>query len=265
MSKSINFIWYGDPVSGESNGHVMLWQAMNPSWQVHMWNLEESTAFMSQFRKWKPTWDHLVNQLRKAKSPKPLYGKMSDFFRLVLLWGSDHEISVYADDDMRPMRPLDDWMAETQWRDHVHRQKESFELPELKDAPWDGAKVLLTGENYNMRGPHLSVSNNFMMARPRSGFLEASINRGIHKRDAIVLNAFGPSMLTDSWWHFNDFWKTYGMRIIPWHYFNWIPKDMDPVPHPAWTCALHYQKLRWTDSTGVRAGASGESRGVKLA
>ncbi len=249
-NKKLHFIWFPEaedmPQSGKDN--VKLWTDLNPTWTVLVWGMRDFTRFVNG-SKYAPTWARLVGTLGNAEGEdrKPVLGKMSDFARLVLCHEYPSDLNAYADDDMSPLRPMEEW-AEEPLREHSrHAKPKKFIHPlSRKRIDWDHVTTLFSGENVNNRGSQMSICNNFIISKPGQQFLEYLIHFCTQRIDEIVLRAFGPWAVTDAYWAMDASSRANGVIVIPWHYFNWLPKEMSPMTPPTWCVATHDQQLRWT-------------------
>lgn len=251
MNKYLHFIWLPEPteLSDASRTNLAAWKMLNPTWTVTTWGMTSIREYLTTSApQYLATWLELERHAAKQDDPKPTYGKMSDFARLVICHTLEAEWNVYCDDDMTPMRSMDEWMSDPTWKDQALRSPVPMPTPADRPMDWGGVTTLFTGERVNNRGNKLSLCNNFIMTKPRTQFLEAVIQHCTSQRKQIVLRAFGPWAITDVFYKLNDRIRKLGVAVVPWHYFNWIPKEMGEDPPPPWTVAVHRQSLRWTDS-----------------
>ena len=229
----------------EGKENALRWMALNPDWAFKIWSKDDIGPFIARTcPQHLPTWTWLIERIDKAEDPRPLYGKASDFARLLICNYHESEINVYVDDDMRPLRSLDSWMTDTEWYRHVPYEKGKFKAPEkTMSINWGGIQTIFSGEGHNNRGVMLSLCNNFILTRPHSPFIDGLIDYCTRLKAEIVLRSFGPWAITDFYYAV----KKQGVTVLPWHYANWIPKEHEGIAVPLWTLSLHAQSLRWMD------------------
>lgn len=252
-------------MTADGKANLQKWRNLNPTWNVRVWDIQTLSAFVRAHASphVRDAWDKLTVASAAASDPRPSYGMLSDFGRLILCHLQSGNWNAYVDDDCEPLRSLDDFMVQTEWHDHNTNQDKSFNIPDVHPVEWDGVRpfnVLFSGENINNRNTSkLSVNNNFLLARPNTELMDSIINWCIERSHMNVLRSYGPWAITDFFYTIREYVKTYGFVIIPWHYFNWLDKYMTPAKHPSWTVCLHNQSLRWAaeGDSGWTAGADG--------
>lgn len=270
--KNLFFLWFPDPATMPAfeQANVARWRELNPTWNVHVWSIAEVREFIRAFAVVEVlhVFDYLVKVAQAEADPRPIWGKVSDLVRIIVLHYQPGEWNAYSDSDNEPLRSLDDFMTGTQWPEHATGQVGGFQMPAMRDIDWGGPKplsVLFSGENRNNRNPtRLSVNNNFMLAKPGTALMEKLIRFCLPRKEEIVLKAFGPWALTAFLAEIRDRFRMNGFAIIPFSVSNFIAKELNNATPPPYCLCVHHQKMSWTGEGEDGWLGGGKLKRVKL-
>lgn len=235
--KIIHFIWYQGIESAptELQDIPAKWEKMNPGWRVNFWNGTTLARFIrSYYPDYSPAWLSLSSVIKKC-----------DFARILLLY---HFGGVYADMDLTPYRPLDDFLSVGEVR---HRLTFcTGQLPEqskVETVNFAERELILTREYRQVEGVGWPVANGIMIAQPRLALWQDFLRSRLSDMQAAVLNFVGP-------WALTRFIKARESvlrgrcTVLPPYYFLWEQAHFTQ-PRPEWVVSEHGAKNFWGDHT----------------
>lgn len=243
LCRTINLVWFqgihSAPKEWQTNPDR--WRELNPGWEVRVWDYRSLADFIRAiYPAYFERWGRLDRIIKKC-----------DFARLLLI---HHFGGVYADLDLTPRIPLDDFLSATEV---FHRRTEyTSVLPE--PAPVEALRsftphtrfedfdFILSKEHRPIDEQGYGVANGILIATKRRlpvwiDFAESRIN---HPR-ARVLDFVGTWAFTNYLRKHKDEIRGKGI-IIPPYYFLWEPANFSQPP-PPWCVTLHPAQNSWGD------------------
>lgn len=233
--RHIHFIWYQgiESAPAEIRNNPVEWGRMNPGWRINFWDSGALTRFIrSHYKAYWPAWEALPSVIKKC-----------DFARVLILF---HFGGVYADMDLKPFRPLDDFLNAGEVR---HRKTfVTGKLPahdNLEQVALLERDIILTREYRQVPGVGWPVANGIIISKRHLRLWHDFLDSRIHEPWATVLNYVGP-------WALSRFIKANAatlqgkVTVLPPYYFLWEPYHFKQA-RPAWVVSEHQAKNYWGD------------------
>lgn len=143
-TKIIHRFWAGRRIPDEYVAYGLMWEDLNPGWQVLLWGEE----CLGDFPALKPVFDSLYERDAGRRGIE-LYVQLADVlaYALVHRWGG-----MYVNCDMQPIRPLPDDMPGRAWASYENDigdvVNSAFGAPEPQNQFWSYVLDRLPGKYF---------------------------------------------------------------------------------------------------------------------
>ena len=258
MEKNLHFLWLNDfsHCPPELLGNPARWRALNPGWQLMLWNRADILKFVSREY---PMLLGIFRVIEETSTEKVAAVKQSDLARLLIL---HHYGGAYVDMDCAPLLPLSSLFGEPfgsspevrhRFTPFTYARGDTPPTVLDPDAPADDlaewGKYSLIFSREHQPDPELGtakVSNAVIIARKGSSLLADIISRLIPHWNEQVLKFCGPHAITKALLELSKTEEHKGKAyVLPPHYLTWQPHDQGEPWERA--IAIHENQLSWCD------------------